>query len=277
MHDLLLVWVGSESTLKDYMDHLNDNTHNIRLTSQWSTEQIHFLDVNIFRVDDTLQTKVFFKPTDRNSFLPMHSGHHPLWLRNVPKGQMMRVRRNCSSLEDYDQQAMILKNRFVEKGYKSQHLDWIMEEIRALPREHCLRNTNIVETNLDHEWSFISSFHSQFREVENIFHKHWHVLCLDRTLSSVLPAKPKFIYRKAPNFGDLIVKKVIDPPGRNTNFYNQNGFFACRKCKACRNVSRPMRKVEKYTSTSNDREFTIKQFITCNTSHVVYTLLCPCG
>lgn len=178
--DLLLIWVGSEQTLKDYMDRLNDNTHNIRLTNQWSTEQIHFLDVNIFRVNDTIQTKVFFKPTDRNSFLPVHSGHHPLWLKNVPKGQIMRVRRNCSALEDFDQQVTVLKNRFMEKGYKSQHLDPIIEEIGALAREQCLRDTLNIERNLDHEWSFISLFYSQFREV--------------------LPDKPKFIYRKAQNY-----------------------------------------------------------------------------
>lgn len=131
--DLQLLWAGSESSLKEYLDHLNDNTHNIKLTSQWSLKQIHFLDLNIFRVENRLQTKVFFKPTDRNSFLPTHSGHHPLWLKNVPKGQMMRVRRNCSTLEDFDQQSSVLKKRFEDKGYKPQHLDSIVEEIRALP------------------------------------------------------------------------------------------------------------------------------------------------
>lgn len=38
-----------------------------------------------------------------------------------------------------------------------------------------------------------------------------------------------------------------------------------------------MRKIEKFTATSNNREFEIKHFITCNTSHVVYALRCPCG
>lgn len=129
--DLLLIWAGPESSLREYLDHLNDNTHNIKLTSQWSKEQIIVLDVIVFRVEDRLQTKVFFKPTDRNNFLPTHSGHHPLWLKNVPKGQM-RVKRNCFMLEDFDQQAMVLKNRFVEEGYKTQQLNTIVEEIRSL-------------------------------------------------------------------------------------------------------------------------------------------------
>lgn len=109
---------------------------------------------------------------------------------------------------------------------------------------------------------YLPSIHNS-GEVENIFHKHSHVLCLDRTLSRVLPDKPRFIYRKAPSFGDVIVKKPIDPPSRNPTFWDQKGFFACRKCKACRKVSRPMRKIEKFTLTSNNREFAIKHFITC--------------
>lgn len=38
-----------------------------------------------------------------------------------------------------------------------------------------------------------------------------------------------------------------------------------------------MRAVTKFTSTSNNKEFTISEFITCNTTHVVYALQCPCG
>lgn len=100
---------------------------------------------------------------------------------------------------------------------------------------------------------------------------------LDKSLMNVLPIKPKFIYRKAQSFGDLIVKRVVDPPSRIPSFWNQNGFFACRKCRACKEVSRPMRGVERFSSTSNNKEFRIKQFITCNTTHVVYALRCPCG
>lgn len=32
-----------------------------------------------------------------------------------------------------------------------------------------------------------------------------------------------------------------------------------------------------FTSTTNGRKFDIKEFILCNSTHVVYALQCPCG
>lgn len=39
----------------------------------------------------------FFKETDRNR----SSFHHPKWINNIPKGQLMRMHHNCESEGDY--------------------------------------------------------------------------------------------------------------------------------------------------------------------------------
>lgn len=77
-----------------------------------------------------------------------------------------------------------------------------------MPREDCLRDNNVRNNNKDYMRGFISNFHSQYREVENIFRRHSHVLGINRALNQVLPKHPKFIYRKAPSFGDRDVKSV---------------------------------------------------------------------
>lgn len=38
-----------------------------------------------------------------------------------------------------------------------------------------------------------------------------------------------------------------------------------------------MRGLDIFISTSNNKNFAIREFITCNTTHVVYVLECPCG
>lgn len=68
------------------------------------------------------------------------------------------------------------------------------------------------------EWSFISGFHAQYKEVEAIFSSHWHILLMDRVLKPALPPKPGFIYRRLPNYVDKIVKKVLDPPSKRPIF-----------------------------------------------------------
>lgn len=61
-------------------------------------------------------TKNYFKPTDRNSYLPLDSCHHMVWLTNIPKGQFTRLRRNCSRRSDFLVQSELLGKRFIDKG-----------------------------------------------------------------------------------------------------------------------------------------------------------------
>lgn len=130
---------------------------------------------------------------------------------------------------------------------------------------------------MNQEWWFISNFHSQYRDVEAIFKRHWHVLGIDKTPNQVLPNNPSFIYRKAPSCGDKVVKEVLDPPTRPQMPWDRAGFFACRKCKACRQMRNPIRGLVKFRSTANNKEFEVTEFISCNTTHVIYALECPSG
>lgn len=77
--DLMFIWAGSEPSLIEYLEILN-RKNNSKLSSQWSKIQVNFLDVNIYRVND-LQTNVYFKPTDRNSFLSI-----PVLVKKYSKG-----------------------------------------------------------------------------------------------------------------------------------------------------------------------------------------------
>lgn len=127
------------------------------------------------------------------------------------------------------------------------------------------------------EWKLISNFQSQYKEIEDIFKRHWHMLCMDKVLKETLPENPSFIYRKTPNFGDRIVKKVLNPPNRPCMFWDHAGFFSCRRCKACLQINHPIRGLIKFISTGNNRTFKISEFITCGTTHVIYVLQCPCN
>lgn len=119
--------------------------NNIKLTSHWHSEEINFLVVNIYRRDDRLETKVYFKETDRNSYVPTSSGHHPLWLKNIPKGQIMRVKRNCSTqVENFLSQSKILTERFKARGYDPQILEKVVEEVGLISRDVCLQEKNTV-------------------------------------------------------------------------------------------------------------------------------------
>lgn len=84
--------------------------------------------------------------------------------------------------------------------------------------------------------AFISGFNLQYREMEKNIRKHWPILLKDHTLRNILPNKPKFIYRRAPESQTILAKNVTKPLRRPPTFLDRTGFFRCKRCKACKIV-----------------------------------------
>lgn len=106
-----------------------------------------------------------FKATDRNGFVPTNSCHHPQWLGAVPKGQYMRIRRNCDNISDFHTQRYLL--RFCEKGYSLEDLTKTKNQVLSMDRESLLipKDKPLFQGDL----AFVSGFHRQYRNVEYFF------------------------------------------------------------------------------------------------------------
>lgn len=52
---------------------------------------------------------------------------------------MLRVRRNCTEQGDYFKQANILKEKFVQQGYRKNTINQIIQEVVSVPREQCFK------------------------------------------------------------------------------------------------------------------------------------------
>lgn len=120
--DLLIICNGSMESLMRLLESMNDNDRNIELTWDISRDWIHFLDLEIFKTASGIETKSFFKTTDRNSYIPTSSCHFRPWLDNFPRGQYMRMRRNCTQDTDFESQSDMLSTMFLDKGYRSEFL-----------------------------------------------------------------------------------------------------------------------------------------------------------
>ena len=107
--DLIILWDGTEDSLETFIEELNNNRFGITFTGSWHNQSVDYLDLQIFKHNGELCTRTFFKKTDRNGYISTSSCHHPQWIGNIPKGQLLRVRRNCRRLEDFDIQAEVLK------------------------------------------------------------------------------------------------------------------------------------------------------------------------
>ncbi|CAJ0958547.1 unnamed protein product [Ranitomeya imitator] len=116
--DILVLWKGDVGSFTDFVSYLNTTLEGLFFTFEVGGQSISFLDVHIKRQEDgSLSTTIFRKPTATNSLLRWES-HHPFPLkRGIPKGQFLRLHRNCSSLSDFKTKSVELKYRFKDRGY----------------------------------------------------------------------------------------------------------------------------------------------------------------
>lgn len=99
--DVVLLWAGSQMSLEDFLLYLNQNEYGLRFTAEFSLSTINYPDLTLYKKDNRIGTKTFFKATDRNAFVSTNSCHQPQWLGAVPKVQFMHIRRNCNSMSDF--------------------------------------------------------------------------------------------------------------------------------------------------------------------------------
>lgn len=275
--DIFLLWNGSADSLQAFFDLLNENDIGISLTYTSSTEKITFLDLEILVVNERFQFKTFFKSTDRNSYIPADSCHHPSWIHSVPRSQFLRLRRNCSDINTFKVQAEALKMRLLDKGYSHSEIDSEISRTLEVDRASLLTTKPKPDTDNKFRWAMLTTFSTQYRQIKAIFTKHWDILKIDHILGPSLPEQAKMIFRGAPTLQSRIAPNIINPPTRTTFFQELTVSFPCRKCTVCQHNTGVGRKVVTFRSSVTNKQYSIKHFCTCETHYIVYLITCPCG
>lgn len=73
---------------KSYLASLNSNAYNIKLTADWNSDTIQFLDLELYKRHNQVHTHTYFKDVDRNGYVFTRSCYHPRWIGAIPKGQL---------------------------------------------------------------------------------------------------------------------------------------------------------------------------------------------
>ena len=100
-----------------------------------SANEVHFLDVTISSKHRKLRTTL--KPTDSHFYLIASSCHPSHVLKNIPKGQFIRLRRICSRKSDYLLNSEILCKKFIERGFHEKELKKTIKQVAKWIETNC--------------------------------------------------------------------------------------------------------------------------------------------
>lgn len=112
------------------------------------------------------------------SYLHYASCHHLTWQNIIPKGEILRFKRNCSRIQDYVTQSKTLitvKRRGNLKTFTA-------------PSEHA---------------RFITGFNCNFRAISSSMKNNWHILCANPKLGPHPTSVPVSCIQKHADFEKL--------------------------------------------------------------------------
>ncbi|KAM4771055.1 CD109 antigen-like [Rhinophrynus dorsalis] len=189
--DILMVWDGTEDDLLHFVKALNDNSYNLTFTLNFHKLNIHFLDLNLYVGEDGMvKTTMYYKPNAGNALLYATSCHPRSLIVNLPVGQFLRVRRNCSTVDDFEIHADVLRNKLKNRGYSLGDIERAYERAKYTPRQDLLiskkprgRHSRNLSGKQDVP-GFITKYSNNARQIQSIIKKHWRVLCQDEKLGS---------------------------------------------------------------------------------------------
>lgn len=191
--DIFILWQGSESSFVKYVQNLNHNLIGLKFTYECNPFTLPFLDVLISKgAKGNLETKVYRKSTSTNSLLKWESCHPRSLVKGIPRGQFLRLRRNCSEVDIFRTQACDLKHRFIRRGYPQTVLDGAYKEALQKERKKLLipKPKEVMGDSRQASMRIIGQYDSHAQEVRKILTKYWNILLLDEDIRKFIPSRP---------------------------------------------------------------------------------------
>jgi len=122
-----------------FLKEINTIHPSIKFEAQKSKEEINFLDTTVYIKNNRLLTKLYRKPTDRQSYLNNKSYHPNSTKRGIPYSQALRMKRICSEQDELKKNLDHLKLTLLSRGYAKDHIDTQFQKVMSTKREDTLK------------------------------------------------------------------------------------------------------------------------------------------
>ena len=254
--DCWIVWkesYGDINILKRILQSLHPS---IQFTMETSDNRLNFLDVNIYKDGDKLETDIYHKASDSRSYVPFTSAHPKHILNNIPYTLAKRIHLIVSNPDRRDIQLNELKHTLMKLKYPETLIDNAF--LRATTPQ--VANNRFNERKL---LPFISRFNKNNPNIYNEI-----ILPACHSLGLINP------------FNNYRFIKAFSQPQSLLRILNNNdketfkGITKCNesRCGCCetlitgKNIS--------FTVNNETKNFKIKCNMNCLSLNVIYALIC---
>ena len=267
--DIFFIWTYDLESLHEFLKFADNYTtinkmkSCIKFETNISEHSVNFLDVTISLKDGKLSTSLYTKPTNAHLYLNWNSCHPKHVLKNIPKGQFIRIKRICSETTDFEKYSKILKHHLLKRGYQLNNINEAYMTAKTTNRSQFLMET--ISKEKDVQSIFVCSWHPKLRKLPSILKNNYHILANDKKLSEIFKTIPTVAFRRKKTLGNFLVKTDTLPP-KHEKFTTS----PCQKCKFCPFIN----KENTIENTNKCITIKVKAGGNCQSAGVIYAARC---
>ena len=296
--DILCLFVGTEDELLDFLKYISTFHNTIKFTceyrlkdkivkTKWKNGQfivenfpilnirprsVDFLDCNIWiNENNKFETDLFVKGSDRVTYLKPQSAHAPFVTKNIPYSLAYRLKRICSSNDNFVIRLKELECNLLIRGYNSKVIKHAFEKVKIISRTQALQKVVHVKSNS--RPVFCLTYDPRIDSVSNSMKKHFSLASKDPVFKKTFPLMPMIGYKRARNLGEHLIRAKLYPTQRY-NLRERNGFFKCSIRDIGCNLCNRSQNISEHVASFSQKKYPIKSNIKCSDNFVIYSIQC---
>ena len=242
------------------------DTHTVTDTGviEKSNKFITFLDVEIYKGNGTIYSREHRKETASTSYLSAKSAHPRHTFAGIVKSQLFRLRRICSSDDDFQSSIMELEKRCLRSGYSRTMVQNILSTAPTLIRS--LSHANNTNDNLSANEIILKNIRlvilagTTYEEDFSKFAKRMNTMLKPCSL------KIQIVKSTFPSLGRLLFN--------NNDNSNEHLVCSSKKCQLCANALQTS--LDHVTSTTTNFSYPVDQNLSC-TDGGIYVVKGECN
>ena len=164
-----------------------------------SKTEINFRDTTVFKVDNKLRTKVYVKPTDRQSYLLSKPEHPNSTQKSIAYSQALRFNKICYNRSNLHSNCKRLLNTLTKRVYNK--IDATTQNNRAITRNELLNKIKISNTE---RLTLTVTYNRTLPDLKTIIDRNWHILQIEPKLKEIFAEPPVLTFKRNKNLRDKV-------------------------------------------------------------------------
>ena len=271
--DIFLIWTGTTDQLMKFKQQINEVHPSIKFDFNFSNKEINFSDTVVYKTQSgKLETKLYRKESDRQAYLHRKSEHPESLKRSIPFSQALRLRRICSTNNEFQDSCDKLRNKLIERGYKQQEINEGIERTKTLDRKKLLEEKAKKQSN---RIPLVLTYNRTLPNVKRAISNNWNLLHINQEFKDVFQEPPILAFRRNRNLYDLLgCKNIVDGKlqrlpkkkkiGFSTKCFSKSGNLCCKQ----------VVHTQSFKSNVTQKTYHIFHELNCKSKLLIYLMEC---